>query len=243
MKVSYSRIDCFNQCPKKYDFRYNQKLEVIPEQAADNPLWIGSALHKGIETTPQEGVENYLSNFYLLTDQIVNWSMQIEHWCPIVKDQLPNGKHEVEISDDSFVGYIDYLGEDTIFDFKFTVPKNYPKYLESKQLHLYKYFLEKNNPDVEVKHLKYIFIPKCLIRQKKTESIMQFRDRLLSEMDNLNLEIAEVPYDPTKVQSFLEDCERLKGASDFPKNESRLCDYCEYKWYCQSDGAINYMIL
>lgn len=243
MRLSYSSVSAFEQCPRKWKFRYLDDLRVIPDLVADNALLIGSALHKGIETTTEEGVENYLSNFYVLTDQIVNWSMQIEHWCPIVKEMLPQGKHEVAIEDDEFVGYIDYLSEDTIFDFKFTVPKNYPRYLESKQLHLYKYFVEKHNPNIRIKHLKYIFIPKCLIRQKTSESIQQFRSRLLGELDNLKLEVIEVPYDPTKVESFLEDCKRLYGTSDFPKNETRLCDWCEYNWYCKSDGAVDYMIL
>lgn len=239
---SYSKVECFKSCPFKYKLRYIDKLRTLPDIKADNALFLGLGLHKGIETTPEQGVLEYQNNFYMLTDDILNWSMQLEYRARQVKEMLPEGGiHEAEIKTDDFIGYIDYLTDD-IFDFKFTVPKNYPRYMTSKQLHLYKAYWELVHPDQPIRHLKYVLIPKVNIRQKKTETLLQFRERLLDEMRYSNPEIVEVPYDETMITSFKEDCKALETATDYPKNETPLCNWCEYRQYCQSNGKIDWNI-
>ena len=32
------------------------------------------------------------------------------------------------------------------------------------------------------------------------------------------------------------------GGCVYEKNETKLCDWCDYKEYCQSNGKIDYMI-
>lgn len=240
MRFSYSKVETFNQCPAKYDYRYNQKLKVIPEQHADNALWLGTALHLGIETTVEQGVNNYLANFNVVSTDNLNWIVQLEHWIPKVKELLPEGGiHEAKILTDSYVGYIDYVTSDTIYDYKFTVPKNHKRYLKSGQLKVYKYFWEQQNPGTEIKHLKYIFIPKCNIRQKKTETVQQFRDRLYGELDKLSVEIVEVPFDESSVTKFTDDCKRIETTTEFPKCVSRLCQWCDYEPLCQRGGGLD----
>ena len=233
MKWSYSRVECFKQCPKQYQYRYVDGVEVLSDQKPDNALYLGSALHKGSETTVEEGLADYLSNYYVLTDSIINWQLQLEYWIPKVKALLPeNGQHEAEIQSDDYVGFIDYVTSDTIYDFKFTVPKNYEKYLESDQLKIYKHYWEKQNPGTHIKHLKYIFIPKCNIRQKKTETIQEFRQRLLDELQRLSIEVIEVPFDDFSITSFTDECKVIENAKDYPKCTTKLCDWCGYKNYC-----------
>lgn len=233
MRFSYSRVESFKQCPQKYKYRYVDELRTLPDQDASNPLYLGVGLHRGIETTVEEGVAEYRKNFYVLTDEIINWSLQLEYWVPKVKELLPaNGKQEEEIKVDNFIGYIDYLTDDTIYDFKFTVPKNHPRYMESKQLHVYKHYLELQDAKCNVEHLKYIFIPKCNIRQKKSETIQQFRSRLYAEMDKLEIEVVEIDYDAQNISQFLDDCKVLEAANDYPKNVTRLCGWCDYEPYC-----------
>lgn len=233
MKYSYSRVDCFNRCERKYKYRYVDKLLTIPDQRADNALYLGSALHKGIETTVEEGIELYRSNYYVLTDAIINWTLQLEFWIPKVKAILPeNGNHEVEISTDDFIGYIDYVTDNTIFDFKFS--NNTNNYLKSNQLSLYKYYYELVNPTKTIDNLQYVFIPKCNIRQKKTESIEQFRQRLFENMSQLELQLLTVPYDETSITRFLEERKRIETATDYPARTNKWCQrYCEYYGYCQ----------
>jgi phage nucleotide-binding protein len=230
-KWSYSRVGCYNQCPYRYKLRYLDKLRTLPDQAANNALYLGSGLHKGIETTVEQGVAEYLGHYYVLTDDIINWSLQLEYWIPKVKALLPShGKHEVGISDDNFIGYADYVCRDSIYDFKFT--NNVDSYLTSPQLSLYKYFLEKKNPNRKFNHLYFVFIPKVQIRKKKTETIQLFRQRLYRELETLEVKVVEVPYDESSVTFFLEDCKRIETIADYPKNLTRLCDWCEYCEYC-----------
>ena len=49
MQVSYSRVDCFNQCKQKFKFRYIDELKTIPDDKPDNALYLGTALHTGLE--------------------------------------------------------------------------------------------------------------------------------------------------------------------------------------------------
>ena len=232
-------MECYKQCPYRYKLQYIDHLKTIPDQSPSNALYLGIGVHKGIETTPQEGVSEYYNQYYLLNDEIISWGIQIEYWTERVKTLLPeNGTHEHKIEIDDFIGYIDYLTSDTIFDFKFTVPKNFEKYLESKQLHIYKYFLEKQLPNVDIKHLKYIFIPKCSIRQKKTETIYQFRERLYSELDKLSVEIREIPYNENSITQFLEERKQMESDTEYHKNKTGLCNWCNYKKHCLE--GINY---
>ena len=65
MKFSYSRVSSFANCPYKWWLHYIQKYRTIPDTNADNALWLGLGLHKGIETggkiSRKRGIENRIS--------------------------------------------------------------------------------------------------------------------------------------------------------------------------------------
>lgn len=234
MRFSYSKVDCFKNCPMKYKYRYIDGLKTIPDQNSDNALYLGSGIHKGIETTVKEGVAEYQNHFYVLTDEIINWSLQLEYWVPKVKELLPeNGQHELEIKTEDYIGFIDYVVTDTIYDFKFTTEKNQSNYLKSSQLSIYKYYYEQTNPKIHINHLKYIFIPKVAIRQKKSETIHQFRERLYESMDKLKIQVVEVPYDLESITHFRNKCNEIETTTEYPKKYNQLCGrFCEYYRYC-----------
>ena len=58
MKWSHRRVECFNLCPFKFELRYIAEMKTIPSDDASNPLIIGSAMHKGIETTVEKLSKN-----------------------------------------------------------------------------------------------------------------------------------------------------------------------------------------
>lgn len=246
MKFSYSNISTFAQCPYRWKLQYVDKLKTIPETNADNALWLGLGLHKGIETGSAElGVAEYQSHFNVLTDDILNYSMQLEYQIPRVIELLPEGgEHELKIDTPDYIGFIDYVCGDTLFDFKFS--NNIDNYLTSPQLSIYKYYLESVRPDVKINHLKYIFVPKIQIRQKlkakPPETLNEFRSRLQEHLDASEIKIIEVDYDSTTISQFQECCQQLKTVTVFPKNETRLCDWCQYKRYCKSDGDEDWML-
>lgn len=112
--------------------------------------------------------------------------------------------------------------------------------MNSKQIHLYKYYLEKIG--FKVRNLGYLFIPKTAIRMKKTEDTYQFRKRLQETIKKQNLQLIKVNYDENKIKEFFNDIRILEQDGVYEKNETRLCDWCDYKEYCQSGETINYMI-
>lgn len=247
MIYSYSNVNTFSNCPYQWYLRYKERLRTIPETNADNALYLGLALHKGIETgSVEEGIAEYKSHYNVISDQNINWITQLEYQIPRVLELLPTGgEHELEVRTDNFVGYIDYVCGDTLYDFKFS--NNVDNYLESPQLSIYKYYLEKVRPDITINHLKYVFVPKVMIRQKMKskppETIEQFRKRLVERMAETEIKIIEVEYDPNSISQFEECCQLLDRQEVFPKNPTRLCNWCQYQKYCESDGEVDYMIL
>lgn len=237
MRYSYSNVSTFGTCPYRWYLQYRERLKTIPETNADNPLWLGLALHKGIETgSVEEAIAEYKSHFNVITDANVNYMMQLEYQLPRVFDILPpGGQHEIEVATDEFVGYIDYVVGDTIWDFKFS--NNVDNYLKSPQLSIYKYFLEKVRPDLKINHLKFLFVPKVGIRQKMKarppETLQEFRLRLLEHLEATEIKTVEVQYDESRVTEFLECCKFIDSCAEFPKRESKLCDWCPYQGYCQ----------
>lgn len=248
MRYSVSRVGCFNSCPYQFKLRYLDGLETLPNyDDPQNALYLGSALHKGIETTVEEGIKLYFDSYPIISDAHINEALKLAYWIPRVKELLPeHSAHEVEIAyHDSFIGYIDLLSENPdgtfdIYDFKYS--NNVEHYMESPQLHVYKDYYEAISGR-KVRKLFFVFVPKVAIRQKKTETVQTFRMRLMEELGKKSIQIKEVPYDPDKSDEFMESIRTIEGCREFTKNETRLCDWCEFKQYCQSEGKEDYMIL
>jgi hypothetical protein len=86
-------------------------------------------------------------------------------------------------------------------------------------------------------------IPKVNIRQKKTETLFDFRQRLQEHLEASKIEVVEVPYNIDSVTDFQTACQQLSTVENFPKNKTKLCDWCCYKQYCESNGEVDYMII
>lgn len=254
--MSHSRIECFESCPYRYDLRYNKEVKTIPPDNADNALFLGTALHTGLEKDVETAIREYYMNYPIITNEHINESIKLEYVISKAKATIPEGLHEVKIEDDDFVGYIDLLvptrteeklnGKHQVipnmydlYDFKYS--NNVNKYMKSPQLHLYKYFFEKNNPDKHIRNLYFLFVPKVNIKQKKTEDLYQFRQRIQEELEQVEPQLVQVEYDPEKVIKWLLSTKHTIEATEYPKSKSWLCNYCEFNDYCQKGN--DYMIL
>ena len=234
MRYSYSSVSAFGSCPYKWKLRYKDRLTVIPDTNPDNALYLGTAIHKGIETgNVEDAIALYKSHYHQITDKVENWIIQIEYQVPQVLAQLPpGGQHELEIKTDDFIGYADYICGDTLYDFKFS--NNIDGYRESPQLSIYKYYLEKTHPDIKINHLVYVFVPKLRIRQKKTETVETFRNRLRAELKKTQITFLEVPIMENAIKDFKECCNIIKNVVEYPKNQNKLCAWCEFEKFCKS---------
>ena len=93
--------------------------------------------------------------------------------------------------------------------------------MESRQLHVYKYFCEQITGK-RIRKMFFVFVPKVNIKQKKTESSEDFRQRILMTMQELDVEVKEVIYDPQKVTDFFETCMKIQYTQDFEKCQSGI---------------------
>ena len=208
IQVSFSRVGTFNSCPYKWKLSYKDKLTTLPTDDPQSPLVLGHALHTGLEKDVQAAIHEYFFAYPIIDDRHINEAIKLETLIPKAKAIIPQGLHEVKIACDDFIGFIDLLvpvgpDEFDIYDFKYS--NNVSHYMESGQLHVYKYFFELVNPSKRIRNLYFLFVPKTMIRQKKTEDLYQFRCRLYETLDRMIPELKEVKYDPNIVMEFLLD--------------------------------------
>lgn len=235
MQLSYSRINTWKQCPYKYKLQYIDKLTTLPNTDPTNALVLGTAMHLGIEKDVQSALDYYYSQFPIITDLHENEAIKLEILIPKVKALLPpTGEFETKIQTSDFLGFIDFLDDNFLIDFKYTTSAE--RYLNSPQIHLYSYFLG-GTPQ----NLYYLIIPKTAIRQKKTEDLYQFRQRLRETLSRMEPQLYEVKYDPSKVVDWMLDVKHFLESEIFPKVENRFCDFCQYQKFCKE--GIDYEML
>lgn len=222
-------------------------MTTITPPGAESPLIVGSAMHLGLEKGVEAMEDYYYSQYPVINDSHINEMIKLTtlvEKSKVVLDDLVLDKKttfEYEIDFPEFKGFVDLMVENEdcvhIYDFKYS--NNVDHYLDSKQLHLYKYFLEKLG--FKVSKLGFIFIPKTYIRQKKTEDLYQFRKRLKETLSVMRVKVIEVSYDHQKVEDFFKSCSDIENEKDYEKSPSKLCNWCEYERYCREE--IDYMLL
>lgn len=245
MQFSYSRVECYKNCQYQYKLRYIDKLKTYDDYDPVSPLILGSALHKGIETDVKTAIQEYYNSYPVITDKHVEEALKLEYLIPKIKEILeryyPNGKHEVKLLTKNFVGFLDYLypiGDGTygIIDFKYS--NNIERYLISKQLPVYQYYAEQVL-HIRISKLTFLFIPKIAPRQKTNESLSQFRQRIIDTLNSKEIIIKDIPYDQVKVDDYLKTTIQITKSTEFPKNVTKLCDWCEFKDFCINGNSLN----
>lgn len=241
MQYSYSRVSCFVSCPRQFKYRYLDGLTTIPSTDPTDALYLGTACHTGIETDVDTAIAQYYSNYPVIDDAHIHEAIKLEYIITEAKKILPDGEYEVLIETDQFKGFIDLLvpkgnGHYDIMDFKYS--NNVERYMQSGQLHIYKYYYELTHPGHVIDNLYFVFLPKTQIRQKKTETLLQFRKRLLETLSGMEVQVVKVDYDPEKVAQYLSDIQTIESATEYPKNCTRLCDWCQFQSYCEKGDTM-----
>lgn len=233
-----SAITDYAHCPYHYKLRYVDKVETIKNQDANNALFLGTAIHYGAETgSTQKMLDKYYSNYYIINDENINEAIKIEHLLPKALNfinQYETLEHEVSFKSGSFTGTVDLLahnqdGTVDLYDYKYS--NNIDNYIASPQLHLYKYFLELQG--YKVNKMGFIFIPKTFIRQKNSEDLHTFRKRLNEELRTMDIKVMYLDYDSNKVAQALNIAILMLETTEFNKNISSDCKFCEYQIYCE----------
>ncbi|MYY93765.1 AAA family ATPase [Ligilactobacillus salivarius] len=246
MQLSYSRVSTFERNPLEYKLRYLEKLNTLPDFEPTDPLILGTAMHELIQKN-QNAIQQYYMSYPLINDKHIEEAIKLELLSKKVLDLLPEyGFYEVTLSNQDYIGFIDMLvknddGTFDIYDFKYS--NSIDNYMKSAQLHLYKYYFEQTGR--KVKHLRYVFIPKIRLKQKKTESEYQFRQRLKRAINkDYQIKIKDVEYNPNKVIEWLTAAKHMSEATEFPLNEDDpFWKYSPYRDYVEKGLTYNMVTL
>lgn len=245
MRMSHSRVETFVKCPYQFKLRYIDGLKTKFNLDPTNALALGTAMHEGIEKDVESAIQSYYSNYPSATPLMINEAIKLEMMVDKAKDvlgdRLRTGQFEVEINHPDFIGFIDLLVQVEpnvydIYDFKYS--NNVENYLNSKQLHLYKYFFEQTT-GMKVRDLAFVFIPKVKVKQEENEDISEYRRRLIEECEKQEIRIVPIEYDPRKVIDFMLDVKHCIECESYDKKPQKLCYWCDFKQYCQSDGKLD----
>ena len=244
MQVSHSRVETFNQCSWKFKLRYIDEIKMIPDLEPTDPLIIGTCLHTGLEKDVKTAIQQYYSSYPIITDAHIEEAIKLEAVIPMCKALLPvGGICEEKIECPEFIGFMDYLvpvGNEEgcevydLYDFKYS--NNKDRYSQSGQLHEYKWYFERTNPNKKIRNMYFLFAPKVSIRRKRKprqETLEEFRLRLKGELKKVQPELMQIHYNPEKVKEFLTSAKECRTATTFSKNQSKLCDWCEYQSLCE----------
>ena len=212
---------------------------MLDDYEPTDALKIGTALHRGIETDVPTAIQEYYNSYPIISDLHINEAIKLEIVLKKAREILPlsNAIFEYELNTEHFKGFIDMLvpisdNEYDMYDFKYS--NNIDKYMQSPQLSIYKYYFEKLNPGKYIRNMYFVFVPKTMIRQKKTEDLYQFRKRLIETLETLSPKVVSVNYNFYKVVDFIENQVNILTCNDYVKNETNLCDWCEYQAYCNN---------
>lgn len=244
MSYSYSRVSTHNECPYKYKLLYIDKLEPKPDLRPNNPLFIGTAGHTGIETRDVEkAVESYKSNYNELTIDNEIEIYKLRKMVEKANEQIPEGEYEYKIAySDGFIGYIDELvkvdeGVYDLYDFKFSQSAN--KYKSSPQVHIYKYFYEKLTGNT-IRDMYFAVVPKVpevLNEDMNQEKLIQLIDETYKKK---GVQFIKIEYDPMQIKYFFAK-KSLMDKSDklgiYEKRYSTMCRWCPLQKYCQTNGT------
>ena len=212
---------------------YFNHFPIITDQHIDEEIKLRYLIPKVKEILPDgtHEVQVVDTNFIGTLDLLVPATREVtgtNHICDECQDINCDWMYSGDCPTGQFVESVPDTYD--LYDFKYS--NNWMRYMDSRQLSLYKYYFEKTTGK-RIRHMFFVFVPKVQIRQKKTEDLHQFRQRLLKELDKVNIRVEQVNYDPQKVIDHLELTQSIMTCGEFPKNPTRLCDWCDYKKFCQ----------
>lgn len=212
MQLSYSRVDCHQGCPRKYRYRYVDGLKVLPDDKADNALYLGTALHTALEKDFETARAEYFENFPVITQEQWDEMEKLKAKVRVLKPLIPEDAiFERKILSNRFIGFIDMLvpnddGTFDLYDFKYS--NNVDRYLASEQLHLYKYYYERTTGR-RIHRMYYLIVPK----------------------DDREPIQVEIPFDFRKVIGWLEKTQDLLTDQNY-LCRPKFCKWCDYRDLC-----------
>jgi len=250
-KARQSTIALFDQCPKRFKFRFIDNIRSLLGPEANNALIVGSTLHYGAEHDKDKMIDFYEKQFRSFsTDnevEIIKLEYAYDSMIQVLKT-LDIYKKEFTLSTNDFTGTIDVITKTKngygLYDIKYST--NYDYYINSPQLHIYKYYMEKIY-NMKITEMGYIFVTK--IKEPKYFKNLDEGRKILEGntiFKNVLTEIKNVKYNESFVDKFHYTYNHIKNVimlyelnkdeGLFEKNETFFCNWCPYKKLCLGGG-------
>jgi len=245
--MSVSKVNLHHNCPRAYKYRYIEKYVSIKIPEYNDDRLVGKTLHHGLETSIDEMMEYYSNEVRYLTDDHVNEMIKLEYWCNVGHEFIDTVvvlHKEYVIETEDYKGIVDLItdnGDGTvdIWDYKYSSGIQY--YKDTEQMDIYKTFLE--GLGFKVRGMNFIFFPKSKIKHKDSESLYQFRQRIVETIKAADMTILPIEFNINKVKIFSQKCVNLLNDSTFIKIKSDNCKWCDYKKLCENGSDPTMSIL
>ena len=257
MLFSHSRINCFKQCPKMFDYKYNKHLYKI--EGDSNSLIMGKAFHRGIELGDVNKLEKELDendkflNQENETNKIIVLAMVEAFFNKFPNHNEGDVKHEVKIETQfgghDFIMFADAIVEEPdgfiLREYKTAsrIDKTYIDKLKfNDQISRYCLAIEQVYGK-RVKKIEYYVAKKPLLRLKQSESLEQFRQRLVEKITEDEESIQYFELERTREQldeekdDLIYDMEQIEKTTRYTKNLSACSCYgnCPYLELCMKE--------
>jgi hypothetical protein len=260
MVFSHSRINTFKRCPKLYEYKYIQGLHPLGSDRTN--LILGSIVHKGIELRNNLELLNYIDELNLPPNEknetmiVLALAMVDAYFDRFGNKEIKHSEmhFEIDLDGEKLQGYIDSLIEEEdgfwMEEIKTAsqINKEYIDKLQfDDQVSRYNYVIQNNlveNFNLHKPFLgtKYRILKKPQIRQKKDETIVQFRNRLVEKMSEPGY-IEEIILNRTEqevedcVLDTIQDIKIIRSTCRFSKNLSACNMYgrCPYMELCMNE--------
>jgi len=215
---SFSKISTFVGCPRKFKYRYIDKL---PQEPRDmTALLKGSCVHSMLEKYPEPSTSKLVSEYQYILDEFLKTKYKKYLEIPAKKEEsfgLTNKLEQCTYKDKNAMlrGFIDYY---TILDDKMVIIDwktgrvKEPRYVDFTQLMYYAIYMFKKYSKINKIEVMYLYV----------------------EHDYDNSMVLERKYLDNYCRDLLTNIKNIE-TSDYPKKSQVLCDYCEYQNFCNSD--------
>ncbi len=254
---SNNSLSCFSQCPLKYRYKYIAEFEPKKEQHIE--AFLGITVHGTLEWLYKEITNNNVpEKTDLLEYFIKKWDNQYnenililnktktkedyhklaekciskyyDHYQPFNQATTIGIEQHIEFDlNDSenhkIQGYIDRIDKINmhhyeIHDYKTSSRlKTIDQLKTDRQLNFYAMAIKKEKPEIE--HIDLIWHYLAFDKEIKVKYNQKFEEELLKNTKKL--------------------INKIENTKEFPAKPSKLCDWCDYKAYCEELGLLTYL--
>lgn len=215
---SFSKISSFILCPKKFKYKY---IDKIPQEPRDmTALLKGSCVHSMLEKYPSSSTNKLVPRYQYILDKFLKSKYKEYLQIPSRREEsfgLTSNLECTNYKDKNalFRGFIDYytVKDDKmiIIDYKTGKYKD-EKFQDFTQLMYYAIYMFKKYSKIDKIEIMYLYVEH------------ELDNSLLLERKYLNNYCTDLLTNIRNIET-----------SEYPKKVQVLCDYCEYQNSCNED--------